>query len=94
MELDIAGSGISYSAGDSLAVAPANRPELVEALLQRLRLDGDRVFSVRHADEAAAADGQVRGGGAAAAVHTPCPAGNAVAAAPPHHASTLTAPCP
>jgi sulfite reductase (NADPH) flavoprotein alpha-component len=59
VELDVAGSGISYSAGDSLAVAPANSPQLVEALLQRLGLDGDRVFSVQAA-EGQGGEGQVR----------------------------------
>ncbi|MGV0627602.1 diflavin oxidoreductase [Mycolicibacter minnesotensis] len=32
-ELDLAGSGITYAAGDSLAVHPTNDPELIEAVL-------------------------------------------------------------
>jgi sulfite reductase alpha subunit-like flavoprotein len=50
LELDISGSDIKYSAGDSVAIAPANRPELVDALLARLGLDGSKVFRVEAAD--------------------------------------------
>ncbi len=40
IELDLAGSGLSYLPGDSLGVAPQNPPELVQALLTSLQLDG------------------------------------------------------
>ncbi|KIZ07342.1 5-methyltetrahydrofolate-homocysteine methyltransferase reductase [Monoraphidium neglectum] len=48
-ELDIAGSGITHKAGDALAVLPQNDPEMVAALLQRLGLDGERVFEIKAA---------------------------------------------
>jgi sulfite reductase (NADPH) flavoprotein alpha-component len=35
-ELDLGGSGITYTAGDSIAVQPVNDPELVAALIKRL----------------------------------------------------------
>lgn len=37
-ELDLAGSGIAYQAGDSLAVHPLNDPELVAAILAELKV--------------------------------------------------------
>jgi sulfite reductase (NADPH) flavoprotein alpha-component len=40
-EIDLEGSGITYTAGDSIAVQPLNDPRLVDLLLQRLDLDGD-----------------------------------------------------
>ena len=43
--VDISGSGLHYSAGDSLGVFPANRPTEVDELLQRLRLTGDEPVS-------------------------------------------------
>jgi sulfite reductase (NADPH) flavoprotein alpha-component len=39
-EFDLAGSGITYAAGDALAVMPVNDPELVSAILACLGLDG------------------------------------------------------
>ncbi|WP_312775343.1 diflavin oxidoreductase [Corynebacterium variabile] len=39
-EFDLAGSGITYAAGDALAVLPVNDPELVSAILACLDLDG------------------------------------------------------
>lgn len=41
IELDLGDSGIEYTAGDALAVVPKNSPELVEALLTAVKLDGD-----------------------------------------------------
>jgi sulfite reductase (NADPH) flavoprotein alpha-component len=38
-ELDLTGSGITYTAGDSIAVQPLNDPALVARLLDRLELD-------------------------------------------------------
>ncbi len=37
-ELDLSGSGITYQAGDSLAVHPTNDPELVAAILTELNI--------------------------------------------------------
>ncbi len=41
VELSLEGSGLTYSPGDALGVWPHNPPELVEALLSELRLDGN-----------------------------------------------------
>ena len=49
MELGIAGSGMRYQPGDSIGISVRNDPALVETLLQRLGVDGTRVFSVEHA---------------------------------------------
>lgn len=40
-ELDLAGSGLTYEAGDALAVIPRNDPELVDALIARLGVGPD-----------------------------------------------------
>jgi len=40
IELSLEGSGLSYLPGDSLGVVPQNPPELAEALLDLLKLDG------------------------------------------------------
>jgi sulfite reductase (NADPH) flavoprotein alpha-component len=39
--IGMAGSGLHYSAGDSLGVFPANRPEEVDAILKALHATGD-----------------------------------------------------
>ena len=43
IELDLADSGITYAAGDSVAVHPVNSPDLVEALLAKLGVDATYV---------------------------------------------------
>ncbi|WP_226366632.1 sulfite reductase flavoprotein subunit alpha [Pseudonocardia sp. ICBG162] len=40
-EFDLTGTGLTYAAGDSLTVVPANDPALVEAFLAHLGHDGD-----------------------------------------------------
>ncbi|HZI05579.1 MAG TPA: sulfite reductase flavoprotein subunit alpha, partial [Archangium sp.] len=40
LELSLEGSGLRYEPGDALGVVPRNPPELVEALLSELRLEG------------------------------------------------------
>ncbi len=40
IELNLEGSGMNYLPGDSLGINPQNPPELVESLLESLRLDG------------------------------------------------------
>lgn len=42
-EISLAGSGISYEVGDSMAVYPTNDPELVEEILHALGAKGDEV---------------------------------------------------
>ncbi|CRZ15134.1 sulfite reductase [Mycolicibacterium neworleansense] len=48
-ELDLTGSGIAYQAGDSLAVHPANDPDLVAAILAELKVGPE--YRVADADE-------------------------------------------
>lgn len=43
--VNLAGSGLSYTAGDSLGVFPTNRPSEVNELLQRLGARGDELVS-------------------------------------------------
>lgn len=43
--VNLAGSGISYAAGDSLGVFPANAPELVAEIIRRLGASGDEPVS-------------------------------------------------
>jgi len=40
-EISIAGSGLSYEAGDALCVIPTNCPELVEAIIRAIGCNGD-----------------------------------------------------
>ena len=40
IELDLEGSGLAYLPGDSLGIVPQNPPQLVEALLDAVKLDG------------------------------------------------------
>lgn len=46
IELDIEGSGLNYLPGDSLGVMPQNPPELVDGLLDALKLDGGQAVTV------------------------------------------------
>jgi sulfite reductase (NADPH) flavoprotein alpha-component len=46
IEISLEGSGLSYLPGDSLGVVPQNPPELVEALLESLDLDGTEEVAV------------------------------------------------
>ena len=41
--VDIAGSGLTYKAGDSLGVFPTNRPGEVAEILQRLGATGEEM---------------------------------------------------
>ena len=83
LELDVRGSGIDYSPGDSVGVLPQNDPELVAGLVGRLGLDPGAVFHVRPAPE----DGGGGGGGVEGAAATallphlrsPCSVGAALA---------------
>lgn len=43
--VDIAGSGMTYKAGDALGVFPTNRPELVDEIIARLHAKGDEPVS-------------------------------------------------
>lgn len=46
VELELADSGMRFTAGDAVGVLPSNDPALVAALLSRLGVDGDDVFEV------------------------------------------------
>src|SRR6266404_2623709 len=45
-EVDLAGWGLSYEVGDSMAVYPTNDPNLVEAILHLLDAKGDEPVPV------------------------------------------------
>lgn len=52
LEVDLSGSGMQYQPGDSLGVSPVNDSALVNGLLERLGVDGGRVFEVVAAESA------------------------------------------
>jgi sulfite reductase (NADPH) flavoprotein alpha-component len=51
LELSLEGSGLMYEPGDSLGIVPDNDPEMVEAVLRAVGLDGDRALRERLAGE-------------------------------------------
>lgn len=44
-EISIAGSGLSYEAGDALCVVPTNCPDLVAEILKAIKCDGDEIIN-------------------------------------------------
>lgn len=44
--IDISGSGIHYTPGDSIGVYPQNDPEIVQEILSTVSLDGDQAVSI------------------------------------------------
>lgn len=50
VQFDLAGSGIQYGPGDSLAVLPENDPALVDGLLTHMDLDGSKWFALAPRD--------------------------------------------
>jgi sulfite reductase (NADPH) flavoprotein alpha-component len=46
IELSLEGSGLSYVPGDALGILPSNDPELVGAILEEMKWDGDTVVTV------------------------------------------------
>jgi len=44
-EISIAGSGMSYEAGDALCVVPTNCPNLVSEILKAIKCDGDEIIN-------------------------------------------------
>jgi sulfite reductase (NADPH) flavoprotein alpha-component len=44
-EISIAGSGLSYEAGDALCVVPMNCPDLVAEILKAIKCDGDEIIN-------------------------------------------------
>lgn len=51
MEVEISGTGVEYSPGDSIGVFPENDDASIDALLARLGIDGTAVFTVRSSTE-------------------------------------------
>jgi sulfite reductase (NADPH) flavoprotein alpha-component len=47
LEFDLSGSGLSYEAGDALAVVPHNAPDVVDALLTAAKLDGQTEVTLK-----------------------------------------------
>ena len=47
IEISLAGSGLTYEAGDALAVKPVNDPQLVEVTLKSLDFSGDEPVKVK-----------------------------------------------
>ncbi|MGF1449038.1 MAG: sulfite reductase flavoprotein subunit alpha [Opitutales bacterium] len=52
VEVDIAGSGLTYTCGDSLAVCPKNDPSRVEALIQALGFSGEEPVTLPKTENA------------------------------------------
>ena len=57
---DLAGSGLTYEAGDALGVWPVNCPNLVADILGELKLDGHAPVTVRDAGELPLAEALLR----------------------------------
>ena len=51
IEISLAGSSLTYEAGDALAVKPVNDPELVELTLKTLGFSGDEIVKVKDAEK-------------------------------------------
>jgi len=51
IEISLAGSGLTYEAGDALAVKPTNDPQLVEQTLKALGLCGDEPVKVKEVEK-------------------------------------------
>jgi sulfite reductase (NADPH) flavoprotein alpha-component len=51
LAVDLTGSGLTYTCGDSLGVFPTNRPEDVEAMLQALQASGEEPLQMPKEDE-------------------------------------------
>lgn len=49
--VDLKGSGLRYTAGDSLGVCPKNHPDKVEELLQALGWSGEEMVSLKEEEE-------------------------------------------
>jgi sulfite reductase (NADPH) flavoprotein alpha-component len=56
LELSLAGSGMSYEPGDVVAVAPVNAPDVVQSLLDALKLSGNEGVEIKGAGRRRLAD--------------------------------------
>uniref|UniRef100_K3X218 Methionine synthase reductase n=1 Tax=Globisporangium ultimum (strain ATCC 200006 / CBS 805.95 / DAOM BR144) TaxID=431595 RepID=K3X218_GLOUD len=90
LDIDITGSGLKYTPGDSIGIKCPNREEDVNALLTRLELNGSKLFCL----EAAAPTGRVvrrptaAKSGAADRFPSPCSVRDAFV----HHVDILSSP--
>jgi sulfite reductase (NADPH) flavoprotein alpha-component len=50
-EISLAGSGLTYEAGDALGIMPTNSPELVDEILKALQFDGEEEVSGPEGDK-------------------------------------------
>ena len=50
LEFDLEGSGLTYEAGDALAVIPANALDVVESILETTKLDGTSTVTLKEGD--------------------------------------------
>lgn len=50
-EISLAGSGLTYEAGDALALKATNCPELVELTLKALHLTGDEIVKIKEVEK-------------------------------------------
>jgi sulfite reductase (NADPH) flavoprotein alpha-component len=50
LEFDLEGSGLTYEAGDALAVIPANALDVVESILETTKLDGTTTVTLKEGD--------------------------------------------
>ena len=60
LEFDLGDSGITYAAGDALAVVPHNDPALVDRLLEHLGADGSALFDGRPLTDVLRVDREIR----------------------------------
>ncbi len=56
LEFSLAGSGLSYEPGDSLAVLPVNAPDVVKAIIQAAKLTGNEEVEVKNVGRKLLAD--------------------------------------
>jgi sulfite reductase (NADPH) flavoprotein alpha-component len=56
LEFSLAGSGLSYEPGDSLAVLPVNAPDVVRAIIQAAKLTGNEEVEVKNVGRKLLAD--------------------------------------
>ena len=59
-EISIAGSGLSYEPGDSMAVYPSNDPQLVQEIIQALGVSGNEIVPATKTESAPLRDALLR----------------------------------
>ena len=56
VEFSLAGSGLAYEPGDSLAIVPVNAPDVIKAVLQAAKLTGNEEIDVKNVGKKLLAD--------------------------------------